>query len=54
MTGGFPAEMDAFFLIDGSGSISDYEEFHHAKYLVSQVIMKMNIAPDKVREAVPK
>jgi len=38
--------------MDGSGSIDEADEFYNAKHLVGQVLMKMNIGPDKQRAAV--
>ena len=49
MIGGLPDKTDAVFLMDGSGSIDELDEFYNAKQLVSQVLMKMNIGEKKVR-----
>ena len=49
MTGGLPDKADIVFLMDGSGSIDETDEFYKAKHLVSQVLMKLNIGEKKVR-----
>merc|ERR1719431_44653 len=51
-TGGLPDQLDAFFLMDGSGSIEEFDEFLNTKHLVSQILLKMDIAPNKQRAAV--
>ena len=49
MIGGLPDKADLVFLIDGSGSIDETDEFYNAKHLVSQVLLKLNIGENKVR-----
>jgi hypothetical protein len=52
MVGGLPEKLDAVFLVDGSGSISETVDFAETKELVKMVVMKMNIEQDKASATV--